>query len=82
MIRVREVSQVLRDLCVALLLEHFEFVLRGPARLEGVALPLPRGCAAPLCAWLSPAVVGALSACRHCLEDLEREMLLFEREIH
>lgn len=79
MIRVREMSQVLRDLCMALLLKDFEFVLRGPARLERAALLLPWGFTAPLCAWLSPAVKGALSACRHCLEDLEGEMLLFER---
>lgn len=67
---------------MALLLKHFEFGLRGPARLEGMTLPLPWGFTAPTCAWLSPAVKGALSACRHCLEDLEGEMLLFECKIH
>lgn len=43
MIRVREMSQVLRDLCMAQLLNHFRSGLCGPARLEGMTLPLARG---------------------------------------
>lgn len=49
MIRVREMSQVLGDLCMALLLKHFECGLCGPARQEAVALPLPWGFTAAPC---------------------------------
>jgi len=59
-IRVREMSQVLSDLCVALLLKFFEFGHGGPARLEGAALPLPWGFAAPRCAWPYAAVKAVL----------------------
>lgn len=73
-------SQVLGDLCLALLLKHFEFVLRGPARLEGAGCPPPLAFAAPLRAWLSPAAEGALPACGRCRWDLKRGMLLFGRQ--